>query len=126
MNSNLLFFFLLAEEAASAQEQTIGMVVNIVLMVAIFAVFYFLMIRPQRKKEKEAKKMLEALKQGDRVTTIGGFYGTVQSVDTENDVITLIMGPDKLKLMVARWAIRNVNEKAEENDTPVESDVKAD
>lgn len=126
MNPNLLFLFLEAAAEGDGTSQTISMVVNIALMAAIFAVFYFLMIRPQRKKEKEAKNMLDALKTGDRVTTIGGFYGTVQGIDTENDVITLIVGPEKTRVMVARWAIRNVNEKAEENETPVEADVPQD
>ncbi len=128
MNPNLLF--LLAEAGTvpepTGTEQALSLVFNIVLMAAIFAVFYFLMIRPQRKKEKEAKAMLEKLSVGDRVTTIGGFYGTVNHVDSQNDVVTLLMGPDKLKLMVARWAIRNVNEQKEENETPVEPDVKTE
>ncbi len=83
-------------------------------MILIFAVLYFLMIRPQRKKEKAAKEMLKQLKVGDRVCTIGGVYGTIDSI--KDDVLTLAVGNDKVKLVFARWAIRNVEEVSISND----------
>ena len=49
-------------------------------IVGMIAIFYFLIIRPQNKKQKETQKMLSALKKGDKVVTIGGLHGTVQSV----------------------------------------------
>ena len=60
--------------------------VQILMIVGVFAVFWFLIIRPQRKKQKETKNMLEAIKKGDKVTSIGGIRGTVKNV-TENSVI---------------------------------------
>ena len=82
--------------------------------VLIFVVFYFLLIRPQRKKDKKAKEMLKQLKVGDRVCTIGGIYGTIDSI--KDDVLTLAIGVEKTKLMFARWAIRNVEEISISND----------
>lgn len=60
--------------------------VQIVMIVGVFAVFYLLIIRPQRKKQKETKQMLSAVKKGDRVTSIGGIRGTVKAV-TETTII---------------------------------------
>lgn len=57
----------------------------------MFVVFYFLLIRPQKKKDKKVKEMLAALKNGDRVCTIGGIYGTITSI--KDDTIELSVGP---------------------------------
>jgi len=81
----------------------------IILMVVMFAV----MIIPQRKRDKKIKDMLAALKPGDRVRTIGGIYGTIGSV--KDDVVTLIVGPDKVRLVFARGAISTVEDVAAEN-----------
>ena len=86
-------------------------------MVLMFAVFYFLLIRPQRKKDKKAKNMLAALKVGDRVCTIGGVYGTILAI--KDDTIELSVGKDNVKLIFARWAIRSVEDVAVENDSEV-------
>ncbi len=81
----------------------------IILMVAMVA----LMIIPQRRRDKKVKAMLAAIKVGDRVRTIGGVYGTVTSV--KDDVITISVGPDKVRLVFARGAIASVE------DSPVEN-----
>ena len=91
--------------------------VQFVPMILIFVVFYFLLIRPQKKKDKKVKEMLAALKNGDRVCTIGGIYGTITSI--KDDTIELSVGRDNVKLVFARWAIRNVEEVAIENDSEV-------
>ena len=83
-------------------------------MILIFVVFYFILIRPQRKKDKEAKAMLEALKVGDRICTIGGIYGTI--VKIKDDVLTIEVGEAKTQLVFARWAIRNVEQLSVTND----------
>ena len=75
--------------------------VQILPLVLIFVVFYFLLIRPQRKKDKEVKNMLANLKVGDRITTIGGFYATIAAI--KDDVITISFGPESTKAMIARW-----------------------
>ena len=83
-------------------------------MVVLFVVFYFFLIRPQRKKEKKTKEMLDALKKGDRICTIGGIYGTIASI--KDDTITLYVGGDKSTIVVARWAIRGVEDVSVENE----------
>ena len=83
-------------------------------MILIFVIFYFLLIRPQRKKDKEAKKMLDSLKVGDRICTIGGIYGTI--VRIKDDVLTVEVGEQKTQLVFARWAIRNVEQLSVTND----------
>ena len=85
----------------------------IVLMVAMFAI----MIIPQRRRDKKVKNMLASLKPGDRIRTIGGIYGTITSI--KDDTIELSVGRDNVKLVFARWAIRNVEEVAIENDSEV-------
>jgi len=100
------------EEVASSS--ILGLLLPMVLM---FAVFYFLLIRPQRKKDKKVKNMLAALKVGDRISTIGGIYGTI--TDIKDETIELTVGKDNVKLMMARWAIRQVEDVPVENDTEV-------
>ena len=88
--------------------------IQILPLVLIFVVFYFVLIRPQRKKDKEAKKMLESLKVGDRICTIGGIYGTI--VRIKDDVLTIEVGEQKTQLVFARWAVRNVEQLSVTND----------
>ena len=96
---------------ASAGVEMLGMLLPLGLM---FVVFYFFLIRPQKKKDKKVKDMLAALKPGDRICTIGGIYGTIKSI--KDDTIELSVGREDTKMIVARWAIRNVEEVTVEND----------
>ena len=84
-------------------------------MILIFVVFYFMLIRPQRKKDKEAKQMLDNLKVGDRICTIGGIYGTI--VRIKDQVLTIEVGEQKTQMMIARWAVRNVEQLSVTNDS---------
>ena len=83
-------------------------------LILIFVVFWFMLIRPQRKKDKQVKEMLNNLKAGDLICTIGGIYGTITGL--KDDTITLSVGKDNLSMVVARWAIRSVEEITIEND----------
>lgn len=83
-------------------------------MILIVAVFYFLMIRPQRKKDKKVKDMLANLKAGDRICTIGGIYGTIKSLREDNVVLNI--GRENTEVVFARWAIRNVEAVSVENE----------
>ena len=83
-------------------------------LILIFVVFWFMLIRPQRKKDKQVKEMLNNLKAGDRICTIGGIYGTITGL--KDDTITLSVGKDNLSMVVASWAIRSVEEVMIEND----------
>ena len=56
----------------------------LVVMVVLFASFYFFTIRPQRKRQREQKKMMEELKKGDKIITIGGIFGTIENVDEDS------------------------------------------
>ena len=108
-----------AATVAEGEEMTTGAMiiytlVQLLPMILIFVVFYFMLIRPQRKKDKEAKQMLANLKVGDRVCTIGGIYGTI--VRIKDDVLTIEVGEQKNQLVVARWAIRNVEQLSVSND----------
>ncbi|MDR2601564.1 MAG: preprotein translocase subunit YajC [Spirochaetaceae bacterium] len=79
--------------------------------VLIIAIFYFLIIRPQNKKQKETQKMLEALKKGDKVVTIGGVYGTIQNVKEKTVVIKV---DDDVKIEFLRSAISSVLDPAKQ------------
>ncbi len=83
-------------------------------LILIFVVFWFMMIRPQRKKDKQVKEMLNNLKAGDRICTIGGIYGTITGI--QDDTVRLSVGKDNMSMVVARWAIRSVEEVQIEND----------
>ena len=107
-----------AAEAAAEEMSTGAMIiyyaVQFLPMILIFVVFYFMLIRPQRKKDKEAKQMLENLKVGDRICTIGGIYGTI--VRIKDQVLTIEVGEQKTQMMIARWAVRNVEQLSVTND----------
>jgi preprotein translocase subunit YajC len=75
-------------------------------LVFIFAVFYFLLIMPQQRRQKKWQAMLATLKTGDKVTTSGGIRGTVFAM--KDDAITLRVPPDNLKLEVSRASIVSV------------------
>lgn len=104
-----------ATETMSTGATIIYYAVQFVPMILIFVVFYFLMIRPQRKKDKEAKAMLDNLKVGDRICTIGGIYGTI--VRIKDDVLTIEVGEQKTQMVFARWAVRNVEQLSVTNDS---------
>ena len=84
-------------------------------MILIFVVFYFMLIRPQRKKDKEAKQMLDNLKVGDRICTIGGIYGTITRI--KDDVLTVEVGEAKTQMVFARWAVKNIDTLSITNDS---------
>ena len=108
-----------APAAADAAAETpvnpvAAMVTTFLPMILIFVVFYFFLIRPQRKKDKKVKEMLNNLKAGDRVCTIGGIYGTI--IGIKDDTVTLSVGRDNMSMVIARWGIRSVEEVTIEND----------
>ena len=123
MNTKLMNLMADATAAAAAGDPTAEMstgamiiytAVQLLPMILIFVVFYFMLIRPQRKKDKEAKQMLENLKVGDRICTIGGIYGTI--IRIKDQVLTIEVGEAKTQMMIARWAVRNVEQLSVTND----------
>ena len=89
--------------------QTQQMIMGLLMWVVVFGVFYFLLIRPQKKKDKELKEMRENLNVGDKVTTIGGIIAHFAKVE-ENAVI-LEIGPNRTKVPFEKWAIGKVESK---------------
>lgn len=102
--------------------------VSLIMMVVLFGILYFTMIRPQKKKDKEIQKMRSSLSVGDEVITIGGLHGKIAKVNDE--VIVLEVSQGKQRLEFSKWAIGNVvkkgkvskqeqknNDKAEDNKT---------
>ena len=85
-------------------EQSGGGLGFILPMVLIFAIMYFLIFRPQAKKQKQHKAMLEEVKKGDRVVTSGGIYGTIAGVK-ENEKTFIVKIDDNVKVEVAKASI---------------------
>lgn len=88
------------------------MIMSIVYMVALFAIFYFLFIRPQRKKEKQLDQLRSSLEVGQMVTTIGGMLATVAKI--EEEFVVLEVGPNRTKMPFKKWAIASVEKKEED------------
>ena len=84
-------------------------------MVIVFAIFYFMLLRPQQRKEKDRKKMIDDLKTGTRVLFSGGIMGTVTNVKDHTFIIKIA---DGVKVEVARGAVSRILEKGEK---PVEN-----
>lgn len=87
---------------APTTSNTGSFVSTIGMMVVLVAIFYFFLIRPQNKKQKETEKMLAALKKGDKVVTIGGIHGVVASVKEKTIVLRV---DDDVKIEFSRSAI---------------------
>jgi preprotein translocase subunit YajC len=94
--NNLSFILLMAQPAGSAGGQSNALVTFLPLLL-VFAVFYFFMIRPQMKKQKEMTNYRNSLKKGDKVITTGGIYGKVYEVK-ENHVMLEVGGDLRLKV----------------------------
>ena len=76
---------------------------TILMLVAMFAIFYFLIIRPENKKKKKTEEMRSSLSLGDGITTIGGITGKI--VQITEDTITFETGEDRVRIEVAKWAL---------------------
>lgn len=83
----------------------------ILMLVAMIAIFYFLMIRPENKRKKEAEEMRNSLSNGDSITTIGGIVGTV--VDVKEDKFVIETSADRVRIEFCKWAL-STNETAAE------------
>lgn len=113
MNNLISSFALLADKAADTSSTASGaqqggaiqMISMLVVWGVVIAALYFIMIRPQRKKSKEEKKMRENLQVGDEIVTIGGIYGRVISL--KEDTMVIESKSDHSKITVARWALQS-------------------
>jgi preprotein translocase subunit YajC len=100
--------FLTATTDPGAGASLLSMLITFLPMIAIF---YFLLIRPENKRKKEAEAMRSAMKKGDKITTIGGIVGTV--VDIKEDKIVIETSADQVRIEFCKWAL-STNETAEE------------
>lgn len=80
-----------------------GLASSLLMMVMLFGIMYFLMIRPEKKRKKQAEEMRNNVEVGDKITTIGGMVGRVVHVTSER--ITFETGEDRVRIEVAKWAI---------------------
>jgi preprotein translocase subunit YajC len=96
-----------APAAPSGAEQMLHMVTILAITVGIF---YFMIIRPQQKRQKETERMLASVRKGDRVLTTGGLYGTV--VGTKDDIVVLKVS-DEVKMEFTKSSIVQVKERGE-------------
>lgn len=86
-------------------EGGVGLIASLAPLILMFVIFYFLLIRPQQKRQRETKEMQESLQKGDKVVTIGGMHGVVHALDEGRVIITVDNGT---KLTYDREAIRDV------------------
>jgi len=103
-------------QAAAGGNSTMQMLSTLVTFGLVFVIFYFLIIRPQNKKQKAAQKMIEAVKKGDKIVTIGGVHGTVHAVK-EGTVVVKVDDDCKIefsKSAVATVSVSKVEEKPAE------------
>jgi preprotein translocase subunit YajC len=84
--------------------------------VLIFVVFYFLMVRPQQKKQKQHREMISNLRKGDRVVTTGGMFGTIVGINEKDNVVVLKVG-EETKLEFLRSAIAGRVDKGESSES---------
>ena len=104
-------FFMSLLMAPPAGEGQGNPIMSFLPLILIVAIFYFLILRPQKKKQAETQKMLAALKKGDRVITIGGIHGVIQSV---KEATVIIKVDENVKLEFNRGAIGTVSSQARE------------
>lgn len=93
-----------ASSAADSQSTVSSLLITFLPLIAIFVIFYLLLIRPQRKKEKETQKMRSNVQVGDEVTTIGGIMGRVVTI--KDDTLVIETGADRSKIRIKKWAVQ--------------------
>lgn len=82
---------------------------TVIPLAILLVVMYFLLIRPQKKREKETNAMRNNVEVGDNIVTIGGIYGKI--VKTKDESLVIQVGADKIKFEIARWSVSKVLEK---------------
>ena len=120
MNLYMNWLSAAADAATEGGDQISGLMATLVQfgpIVLVLVLMYFLMIRPQQKKQKEEQKMRNNLRVGDELTTIGGIKGRVVAI--KDDTIMLESGNDRTKLQFEKWAIQTVHTKHED---PIDDD----
>ena len=101
---------LFLEEAAAQANPANSLVSMLPMLLIMVALFYFMLIRPENKRKKEAEQLRSAVKNGDKITTIGGIVGTV--VDVKSDSFVIETSADQVRMELMKWAL-STNETAE-------------
>jgi preprotein translocase subunit YajC len=108
MNKLSSAFALLQAGATGSPNASGGMITTLITFGLVFVIFYFLIIRPQNKKQKETQKMIEAVKKGDKVVTAGGVHATVYTVKEKTVILKV---DDACKMEFSKSAIAAVEPK---------------
>lgn len=95
---------------------------EIIMIVAMIAVMYFMLIRPENKKKKAAEEMRSSLKVGDTITTIGGIVGTICAV--KEQTIVMETGADRVRIEFTKWAISSKGTQSTEEAPVTEKEEK--
>mgnify|MGYP001625251917 FL=1 len=96
---------------------------SLIMIVVMFAIIYFLMIRPENKRKKQAEEMRNSLKKGDQITTIGGIVGRIVMVS--DDTIVIETSDDRVRMELTKWAV-STNNTQQQNAAADKKDKKAD
>lgn len=99
----MLYFLTEAVQDPNAVPADGGMGGMILMLVIMVAIFYFMLIRPENKRKKEAEQLRSSVKVGDKITTIGGIVGTV--VDVKSDKFVIETGADQVRIEFCKWAL---------------------
>ena len=93
---------------------------SLILIVAMFVLLWFLLIRPQRQRQQQQKHLIESVEPGDEILTVGGIYGIVEELDEEEDLVVEIA--EGIHVRVARRAVATVVKPEEEEEDELEAD----
>ena len=117
-----MYILALASGTGTADPGPVSMLPSLFMIVAMVAVFYFLLIRPENKRKKQAEEMRSSLKVGDDITTIGGITGTICAVKEK----TLVMetGADRVRIELAKWAVSSKGTQTTEEAVPEPAEKK--
>ena len=93
---------------------------SIIMLVVLFAVFYFMLIRPENKRKKQAQAMRDSLKKGDTITTIGGIVGKIVTVKL--DTIVIETSDDRVRMELTKWAVSTTGVQSSDTQTSKKKD----
>ena len=117
-----MYTLALTGETAPAGFDLVSMFPSLAMIVVMIAVFYFILIRPENKRKKQAEEMRSSLKEGDDITTIGGITGTICKV--KDKTIVVETGADRVRIEFAKWAVSSKGTQTTEEAIPEKTDKK--
>ena len=97
---------------------------SLIMIVVMFAIIYFLMIRPENKRKKQAEEMRNSLKKGDQITTIGGIVGRIVMVS--DDTIVIETSDDRVRMELTKWAVSTTGVQASSEEKSSKEEKKED